>query len=202
MARHLSEWGLRQEAERCGFPVTHKQFKAYLEAGLLPESVDGRWPVEVVDRLMRIRDAKKEVRPLARRVILLRKDYSCFPVASPKVKEAMTEMLLSIAAPKRKMKQVDAAIKKWLTDQMSGRDSRIDKGQRPPEPDKWKAILEDTAEEVFAERLWYSYHFEGLLRLEKRRSYDLSNIPFEERIVLLIIRDLAYRQADLRGQKE
>jgi hypothetical protein len=143
----MSESALRAYAETRGHPVTHAQFGSYLRAGLLPEPTDGRWPEAVGDRLVLVRKLGQFVRPLPRRVILLR-DHINFPVAPEKLRQAMIALIPTIRTPIAKMKRVDAAVTYWAHLEANRGapiiGDSLPHGWRPPSPERWIEILQGT----------------------------------------------------------
>lgn len=200
----LSGWGLRQEAEQRGWPVSHGQFTDYRRWGLIPEPVEGRWPTETVDRLVRIRELGETVRSLARRVILLRSEFfaSAAPLPADKVRDAFAATIPTIQAPKRKMKRLEEGIAYWGASQVwLSKSPRLAKGWRVPPVEDWAGILQaiDLSQPhvrtAFDQRVGAQYYFAMLLEPYLRGTrYDISTIPFEEQVALLIIRDQAVFQ--------
>jgi hypothetical protein len=214
----MSEWELRLQSGARGYPVNHDQFQRFRKWGLIPEpDGDGRWPAEVLDRLIEIRS--HPLRQLPRRVLALRENYLHFPVPPDKIRQAAAATVPGIDAPVRKFKRIDAAINWWAQwqntqnqwNQLGPMQPAIKAPQArqpnawPPAPTEWIDIL--SAEWVKqgnpGQKPWEQwadipYRQDALIRSmrevlgqDSRGANIISpyfSIPFEERIVLLMVR--------------
>ncbi|MGC8669490.1 MAG: hypothetical protein ACP5VE_15390 [Chthonomonadales bacterium] len=226
----LSEWKLRMRAEKeLGGQISHKQFQLYRQWGLIPEpNAEGRWEEDVARRLVEIRRAEKECRSLPRRVILLRKDFTRFPVPTAIVVKAMLEITPTIVSPARKMKRIHKAVTKFSDYNALFAfviPKRIPTGclWRPPtQPERWIQILNEwevrthDGREVLwnkrlemerEPRLAMAYHLDGVLEFFLKGQDDALHrsfveIPFEERVTLLYIRDLSLTTRACEQAKE
>lgn len=109
----MSESGARRAARpRIGRQVGHAQFVGYRRWGLIPDAVDGRYPEQVIERLIRtqaeIRTPYGKTRSMPRRVIRLWTDVQTFSVEPPAVRRAMKKLLgpRSIDRPSQKFKWI------------------------------------------------------------------------------------------------
>ena len=199
MNEQISSWALRQKAEEQGPSVNGKQFENYRGYGLLGEpDANDRWPARLADRINDIQKAKAVARPLARRVVLLRRDYVDFPVPADKVREAMEEMLPTIKRPSTKMKRVHRAcigygrfLQKGL---LGSKQPRIKSSWKLPKSEAWSTVLEGAASERFAAQIGGIYHLAGALSEHhssfKENAVDLFDISFEELVTLIAVRQL------------
>jgi hypothetical protein len=198
-----SEWRVREEAGGRGYPTSHEQFELYVGWGLLFPTPHGRWPVWTVDRLVEIRQAESVARPMPRRVVRLRGNYQKFPVPPRLVQRAMVEMVgpRSIKAPKRKLRQINTAINKVLGKAAVAANPPVGRSPFPPvpaawlnpHPSEWQRILRAPWGEQFLEtRVAFQYHTNdsyGVMGADVWPSEH--QIPFEERILLLTVRELS-----------
>lgn len=200
MVEQLTSWALRKRAAERGCQVSGEQFKAFLACGLLPVSSDERWPVETVERLVRICQLGETVRSLTRRLLLLRREPAFSEVPADKLREAMLDVAPKIETPARKMRRVDVAVRWWASiGQTIAKASPLPSAWRPPTYKVWQEVLLSADDTAFAERVSWQYYAAGLLRdLTRGTKYDLTDLPVEELVTLLTIRDLAA----LRDQRE
>jgi hypothetical protein len=189
-----SEWGLRQAAESLGVPVSHQQFRSYRYWGLIPEPSDhcGRWPQSVVDRLVRIRSLHDEVRPLPRRVLRLRSEPEFADIPAEQLRDAMFVVLPTITAPVRKLRRIDDAVHA-----LPGFGGRRSARTRRPHRTDWETLLRTADLDVLANRMAGHVHLlASLNEYGKGTDHDLRDIPLEEQILLLTVRDLAHIQSE------
>jgi hypothetical protein len=200
-----SEWRVREEAEDRGYPTTHEQFQSYVDWGLLIPSPDGGWPVWTVDRLVEIRQAKVDAGPLPRRVVRLRSNYQKFPVPPALLKRAMIDMAgtRSISAPKRKLRRMNSAINRALAKVTVGADPIRRGGHSPvgpvpeswvnPHPLRWQTILRIPVDDNYFEtKAAFQYHTDHSFGVMASDAWPSeTEIPLEERILLLTVRDLS-----------
>lgn len=188
----LSGWKLRQRAERRGTPVSGKQFASYQEWGLIPARTGGEWADADGERLTRIRELEAEARSLNCRVILLR-DLR-WPTPPAKLRQAMLETIPPIAAPKRKMLAVYRAVRVRHGEVTIAKAARLSlpADWRLPDTHAWQDILRwPTDEEV--ELIAGSVYFDAQALTHNpivQRAAFLSEIPFEEVVILLATRQL------------
>ena len=200
----LSESKLRMIAESRGYPVNHKQFVAYREAGLIPvaDPMSKRWPPETVDQLVRIRELGRSVRSLARRVLLLKPEFAFHGLESGTVLRAMEAVIPTIERPMHKLQRVADASRL-----IEGGDvaQAVVNGDRTrlidlPPFESWMGLLERSDRDVFTTWLSSVYLVVGIvLDLSQRWGWDLSDIPREELVVLLMIQKLAWRERMLHS---
>jgi len=198
-----SEWGLREAAAEVGYPVNHKQFHAYCEAGLLPtpDEVSRRWSAKDLERLVQIRELGARVRSLPRRVLLLRRNFLDFPVPGEKLRAAMLAVVPIIRSPKRKMSRVHRAIVWWEQQSTPFPGSPVRPlPQRPPHPDEWELLLRTADFERFAGRIPVIYYAAGTVLpfFTSGTEHALDDIPFEEQLILWVVRELAEVRAQQR----
>lgn len=195
MEQSLSESGLREQAELAGYPVTHEQFASYRQWGLIPEPdpASGRWPHEVVARLIRVREFGQTVRALPRRVILLQREELFRPLPLSVLVKAMVVVGETMRQPARKLKRVDRASRAFARSQLAGSPGgRLPHGPRLPSTKEWPGLLQSTPSDILESRLPAHCHFAAMLsEFPQLHGVDLSNIPHEELIVLLAVRDFA-----------
>lgn len=195
MLETLSESKLRQRAGERGWPVTHKQFSSYREWGLLPEPDNGRWPVAVADLLIRIRELSDSVRSLPRRVIVLRQDYTRFPIPADRLRQAMLDVVPTMTAPLHKMRRTHAACVSWgaNTAGIGSDHTALLQVWEPPKPEAWVVTLREADLDLFDMRVRAMYYVTAVLSAHAHGSkHDLADILFEEQIILLTVRDLAW----------
>jgi hypothetical protein len=188
-----SEWGLRQAAENQGVPVSHQQFQSYRRWGLIPEPSEdrGRWPQSVVERLIKIRCLHDEVRPLPRRVLRLRSEPEFADIPAEHLRDAMLAVLPTITAPVRKLRWIDDAVHA-----LPGFGGRRHARAGRPRRTEWETLLRTADLDVLVNRMAGHVHLlASLNEYGKGTAHDLRDIPLEEQIVLLTIRDVAQIQA-------
>jgi hypothetical protein len=199
---------LRAELDRRGMGLSHDQLRRFLEVGLLPRpGEDGRWPPRTLVSLIRIVRLGREVTSLDRRLLRLRRNYHYFPVEPDKLREAMVRILPSMEAPVRKMRLVaDYARSPMPADRRlpvvtapSRRQDPNLKRRRPlreqqiPHPDEWAEILErvDVGRIGLWAVGWYAWLGDVIPAHYAPDSDPLGWIPFEERVTLYAILDIA-----------
>lgn len=193
--------------------ITHREIDDWVEKGLLPpRPASGRWPIETRQLVLDIVDAAKQARDLHRRVVLLRGDFTRFPVPPGKLREAMAHIAPTIRAPKRKMQRLLRALEAWAEREglsqtraqftMQGGWVQPPLGAapvwQPPLPENWAALILDQellSDDAFGGRATAQYWMARILEAADDPAHDLSAIPFEERVVMLIVRDLARARA-------
>lgn len=225
MTDGLSEYEVRAALAKQGIGVSNAQLKEWRDWGLLEQLADGRWEPITVAKAVRIHELGGEVRSLARRVIRLNAEAfrvlptdvdqtisgalteAFFRIPPEQLRRAMVEVAPQIKTHLRKMKQVEAAIAAFHARTAPGsgsRGSRLPRGWRPPRKEEWVTVLEQVPLEVFAQSAGTQEYFASLLRsLLADPSQVLKEIPREEQIVLLTVRDLAsWRTLQQRGRTE
>ena len=190
-----------EEAHALGALASNRQFQSYVSWGLIRSLEDGGWAPETVHLLVLISDARRQARPLHRRVLLLRRDYFTFPVPNQTVREAMIALAsASIEHPRRKLRVIVRLWNEWS--QLHGDPVRWPgavpwRGRaRPPlmpPTECWVAILQNPSltDEVIGLHITFAYQF------DREVSAGLppwsEAMPVEERILLLVILSLSWR---------
>lgn len=200
--QRLSGWELRRRAGQQDVPVSGKQFASYVSWGLLPERDGGGWAEPDIGRLVRIRKLGESVRPLHRRVILLR-DLD-FPTPPDRLRQAMVDTVPSIAAALKKMRALYRAIQVLHGETTPADAARLSVPHdwRPPERGRWLRSLRwptDEAFEAIAGSVYSEAH--ALTRNPRVASSGLlADIPFEELVVLLMTRQLTVGELLARSE--
>ncbi len=213
MGEWLTEYEVRDALAQHDEPIhiSHDQLVKWRTWGLLEQRPDRRWAPNTVDKVARIHELGKSVDSYARRVIVLyaesfrvvpprgenrtESSEEFFRIPLESLRRAMVDVAPKIRPHLKKMKAVEAAIgavfRRSLPDPY-GRGSKLPRGWRPPPHEKWVPILEETPTEIFASRASIQYYFAALLETSLQGEPEgLTWIPFEERVVLLTVRDLA-----------
>jgi len=199
---------LRAELDKRGIGLSHEQLVRFVDVGLLPpQGEDGRWPPRTLVSLIRIVRLGRDVTSLDRRLLRLRRNYHYFPAEPDKLRAAMVRMLPSIEAPVRKMRLVaDYARSPMPVDRrfpvIKARSLRQDpnlrrrrplREQRIPRREDWARILA----RVDSERIgiwavgWYAWLGDVIPAHYAPSPDPLGWIPFEERVTLYAILDIA-----------
>jgi hypothetical protein len=198
--------------------LSHAQLQRFVAVGLLPPSGDdGRWPSRTLVALIRIVRLGRTVTSLDRRLLRLRRDYHAFPVEPSNLRAAMVRLVPSIDAPVRKLRFVaDYARSPMPTARQlpvvrvralgrvdpNVRRARPLRGQRLPSPEVWAGILRS----VDAERVgmwavgWYAWLGDVIPAHYAPEPDPLAWIPFEERVILYAILDIAARDPDAQAR--
>jgi hypothetical protein len=186
----MNGWGLVNEMKARHRRVNHEQLAEYRRWGLIGEpDAHGEYPADTLARLVEIHGRPGHL--LARRVIALRANRSLFPVPPRRVRDAMTRVLPGIKASYRKMLRIDRAVHWWVALQERRPPPGRSWGRKVPRRERWAAILHGVDDDVFEERLSAMYHLDAVLCTDTVGApYELGAIPVEERIILLLIRDL------------
>jgi hypothetical protein len=189
----LSGWELRLRAEEeTGRSVSGEQLADFVAWGLLPESPAGGWVPTDVERLVQIWELGKCVRPLHRRVVLLRDVH--WPTPPGKLREAMVATIPSITAPARKMRNLYRAlhiVSGEMTPSRAG-ELRVPPEWRLPPLREWQALFDwpnDHELELLAGPV-YSQAKAAELHPGVQASGLLTEVPFEELVILLMTRQL------------
>jgi hypothetical protein len=189
--------------------LTYKQMARFIAVGLIPPAgADDRWPARTLVALIRVVRLGRTVNSLDRRLVRMRRDYQYFPIDPEKLRAAMVRIVPAIEAPVRKMRTVAEYARSPLPAvrplpvvraRVLGRVDpnlrrrRPLREQRIPHREEWTAILEG----VPAERIgmwavgWYAWLGSVLPSHYGPASDPLAAIPFEERVVLYAILDIA-----------
>ncbi len=215
MGEWLTEYKVRKRlGDERDIDVSHDQLVRWGTWGLLEQRPDRRWAPDTVDKVARIHELGKSVDSYARRVIVLyaesfrvvppdgenraQTSEAFFRIPAESLRQAMVDVAPKIRPHLKKMKAVEAAIaavfRRSLPDPY-GRGPKLPRGWRPPPHEEWVPMLEETPTEVFASRASIQYYFAALLETSLQGEPEgLRWIPFEERVVLLTVRDLAIWQ--------
>lgn len=193
-AKIRSAWKLREEAGRRGYLTSHKQLEGFLRWGLVLPPVDGVWSEYAVERVIHAQRLRDSAWTLWRRAIHMHKS---FPVPAMMLRRAMVRTLRSIEAPQRKMRLLVSALRqeaKKLEDPGFGGTNRKHSLTNFPDPKKWRASLHrnDIDDRLFGDQASMMCHFAHVLEIANRgTSLDVSKIPFEERVIFMMIRKLS-----------
>jgi hypothetical protein len=222
----LTWYQVREELAGSAEPiaVSHAQLLKWRDWGLLEREPGGRWAPNTVAKVVRIHELGKTVDSLARRVVRLhaesfrvvpappgREDQGAasedfFRVPAAQLRRAMAEVAGRIQPHKKKAKRIEAAIAAFhrrSSPSPLDRGSSLPRGWHPPPHEEWAGILEAAPLDVFANRAGTQYYFAGLLRaFLKDRPEALDDVPFEEQIVLLTVRDLSIWHRQQRDTRE
>jgi hypothetical protein len=189
----VSGWSLRQAAESAGFPVTFRQLERYASWGILGEPADGRWPPEAVDRLIEARKVSRDVRSLPRLVLRLRANFLRFPIHASAVRRALVELAPAVANSRAKVHRMEQALSVF-----GGRLAQTGRGRlqarvypTPPQTG-WAKVLIDARLELVEARVagWYAWANWVLPAYRQDGAPDLVDIPVEEQVLILAVRDL------------
>ncbi len=213
MGEWLTEYEVREALAQHDEPIhiSHDQLVKWRTWGLLEQRSDRRWAPNTVDKVVRIHGLGKSVDSYARRVVVLyaesfrvvpargenqaQTSEEFFRIPPESLRRAMVDVAPKIRPHLKKMKAVEAAITTFFQRSLPdpyGRGPKLPRGWRPPPHEEWVPILRTIPLEVFTHRASIQYYFAALLQtsLEKEPA-TLAWIPFEERVVLLTVRDLA-----------
>ncbi|MBX7135068.1 MAG: hypothetical protein K1X67_20575 [Fimbriimonadaceae bacterium] len=200
--------------------ISNTQLKAWRDWGLLTQDADGLWEANSIEKIVRIHEVGKTIDAIPRRVIMLNAENVrvlppvsgeedarersewFFQVPSEALRRAMLEVAPRIRPHLKKMKRIAssvAAIPSEATDNPRGTRRKQSPMDSLPRCEEWEAVLREASAEEFTERSSVQYYVAALLReLGRRGGVDVSDIPFEEQIVLLTIRDLYWRREQRR----
>lgn len=186
--------------------VSDEQFREYVRYGLIPEPVNGLYPLDTPRRLVCIHRMATEARSLPRRAIRLSATHHFWRMDPEKLRNTMVEVAPSIKSPKRKMRKVEVALAAWsrylAQTPVLVAPYGLSRGWRPPPQGKWTETLTALDTASFADRAGAQYQvalnvlpvFVRSIIVDigvKNTAFDLSAIPLEEQIVLLTVRDIA-----------
>lgn len=191
----LSAAAVRARAEQGGAPVSWSQWQGYLKAGLLISPADGDWPAESVDRLVEIVELGRTVRSLSRRLLLLRRNYIRFPIPAWAVRQAMLALIPKIEQPATKWRRVHQACEWWAWQQTHpSKEERFRPRPLRLSPARWSALLSEFEPDWQAPRITSAYFFAGdvLPPVVHGTAYEVADLPFEELVTLVLVRDLAF----------
>lgn len=174
--------------------VTTAQLRAFRRVGLIvPPGEDGTFDGRVVNQLIAIKRAGREVRPLARRVVFLRGYHLLFPVSADKLQQALIDMAPTVEGAARKL----ARMSRW------GRSSGSGYLRQPPPPrvKEWEGLLRGALPELVEAWAtgWYAMARDAIPAYYAPRVSPLDDIPLEEQVLVLAILDLSRRQFELRA---
>jgi hypothetical protein len=109
----------------------------------------------------------------------------------------MIRTVTSITAPTRKMNRISRAVR-WEARKLEDPAYSGQFRQQQPlgfiDPSQWKRVLKrrDVDNRLFGETVSMMAHFAHMLEIATRGTpADISSIPYEERVILLTIRQLA-----------
>ena len=189
----LTEWALRDRAAEAGYPVSGQQFSTYREWGLIPDpNTDRRWPEEMTGRLIRIRELGESVWSLPRRVVLLKCEG--VPVPADRLREAMWAIVPTIPKPARTMKRIHNASNRLAAPAASTPSRRQARAAwRPPPAGQWRSVLDQASRDDFEWRAGMWCYWTHAMRALPLEAESVSDLPLEEVVTLLAIRDIAAR---------
>ena len=209
----ISTWRLRTSVSNARTEVSNAQIKRFEEWGLLTRNEDSSWPEETVDRLREILREAKENKLIRRRVIRLRREASRFPIATSILRKVLAEFAQnprSIELHKLKMilidhaKAIEAFDERNLTPGL-GEVIILKARVNRPSRHKWNGIVEDPriddqrfeaiASKAYGWAMTLEYLEEGPQLLGRK-------FPLEERVLMLIVRDMSRRLAWITDWKD
>jgi hypothetical protein len=198
----ITKSGALRIVDALGANTSSQQFDEFFRRGLF-EAPDekGRYPADTVDRLLRIHDLGKTPGyfTLARRVLLLRSEPAFWYIPWENVQAAMVEVAETMHAPIRKMRRVEKALTVWASypaqSALFANGPGVPIEWRVPEPNSWLKVLTRDGE-LFRNRYGFQYGtaMNVLPMFIRGTSADLGDIPLEEQVALLTVRDLAALQ--------
>ena len=190
----LTAGAVRAHAEGRGTPISWAQWRGYERWGLIDPLPDESWPEITVERVIEIAKLSATTRSLARRVVLLRRNYLLFPVRAKLVRCAMDNLIPTIRRPVRKMRTVDRAGQWWAWRQGGA----WRRGAFAAEPlrlglDDCSPLLLGADSERLESAITSAYYFAGSVLPDSvsGTEYDVVGIPFEELVTLVLVRQLA-----------
>lgn len=174
--------------ERSGFSTSHTQFHRFVKSGLLEEGRDGLYPPENIDHLIEAHQLGKEVRSIARRVVRARKHRK---IAAGKVRTAIIDVISEMKRPQRNLRKMAMAVK-----QVTGQDDVIFERTRKLRKDRWKRLVDDVGPDELDDALDRVYYFLVMMNANPTLTAPslLEDVPLEERLILLLVLDLAGRE--------
>lgn len=136
---------------------------------------------------------------MPRRVVLLRRDHFAFPVSPSTLRRAMREMAPTIKAPLRKMHRIETITRRATEYQISlgsmYRNPAVPRNYKTPRPAEWQSMLAARAvdDATFGQHATSAYFYlDAVLPMMPHEiDIDFGAIPFEERVLLVTIQDMA-----------
>jgi hypothetical protein len=205
---HLAREGRRGRGTPKGeFPsvnTNYKQLREYEDWGLIPESVNERWPESTLAYLRKAHGLGSTTRTFSRRVILRYLDEPEF-IEADKLHRALIDLAkrMKSQAPVKKMASMKAALA-WQS-RATLSPGTLDRSARPPRkwstpaPSEWPELLERVYPEVIKTRADFLSHLDTvLLNFTDPKKFPgrpeeavIHYIPEDERFLLLIVWDAA-----------
>lgn len=187
----LSTWELRGRVvdDRCR--ASDGEIEGWIRWGLLRDPQGEQWTDRDLERAREVRALAKEVRSLPRRALrLYGTDY---PMQADKLREAMKAVAPTVAAPARKVRQVDDAARLRSESLSQERDVRRARHRRRKLPrEQWTAFLDRFNDSDF-ERLAHYSRSEAIALSRNpavQSAATLSGVPFEEVWLILTVMQL------------
>ena len=188
----------RQFQQRAG-GLSWEQLQQALNWGLIERREGNRFDVTDVPPIRKLYEMGAEVRSFPRRILRYRAEpYVDLPV--PTLRRAICELLPAILTPGQKMKRVHI-VRTWVDESLRGEGlakwdvhGKLPRDRWPAPPRKaWKLALEGVPESFFGTRLGIVYyHTTGLIPwYQQYGHYDITDIPLEEQVTLLMIAEMA-----------
>lgn len=181
----VSAWRLRERTE-----LTAAQLRRFQEWGFASPNEDGSWPASAEERLGYAKALGGEVFSLPRRLLRFSQRY---PVADGQLQRAMVEVARTMARGATKMRRIDKACR-VVGSEIGGRhavwpERRPEASPRPPQRD-WECTLRKPLPPNYDRPLGLMSHLDALMLARTAgTTSDVSDIPYEERLTLLHVRD-------------
>lgn len=205
MAEWLTASEVMHRAAERGTDISTRQWRLYEAVGLLVVEPEGdRWPLETVDRLIRVAGLRGEAHALPRRVLRLRADFGSFPIPAGKVRDAMVAIVPTIKAAVRQWNRMNEAVQ-WSAWYSAGRPAESFRATKWVVPRSlWPGALASMEPERFETRLPFIYAMAGtvLPACTEASPYAVSGIALEEQVTILAVRDLITIQQQRRNFEE
>jgi hypothetical protein len=183
----LTRWAIRAELSARGREVSDAQLKRFDSFGLLPH-VDGGFATNSPDLVAEILKSESIGRSLPRRVVFLRGDYLRFPVPAEALRRALIELAGTIPQPIRKLRKLELA---WDAMARRGTARRRSRSDHVPVSSSWPDILATVPVTQVDMRAtsWYHLARDVLPMFGREVNIDLTQIPLEERVVMVALLD-------------
>ncbi len=184
-------WGksrLRRTAEQRGYTVSNQQLDSYVETGLIPpgEGPKGKehWYPDVVDRLVAIRQLGETIRPLSRRVIHL---YN--PGLTFTTEDALWHAIQDTTPIVEQDDERRDATMRRVSDALLPLTivrGKLPADWQPPPAKTWRGLVHLYGLAIARQHIprWYQW-------AHREIADSLADIPFDERVVLVALCDLA-----------
>jgi hypothetical protein len=172
-------------AAELGISVEYSQFREWAARGLLPEPVAALYPLETVERLVRIAALRGTKRALERRVLTLGAEFREPLIPTSQIKRAMLELAPKIHAKAKLLRTVHKSLSE-LGGQAQALPSRKRRWRPPATTEEWLAVLNGLDEgHLDSQRVGF-YAWAALLRVHFEER--LRPIPDEELVTAIAVR--------------